>query len=174
MGSVGRSKDDRVFSVIMLCSMMDCDIKRLTYGVYLLSLLGMDCYFRLKINYKGVNSPSFESFLEDLEYIDIEGEHITLNEIGVEYFESFMLTDFDWEQIDYVGRVVKEMSIEDLEFVVLVDMLVSEVCEKYGVANLAEKKGMIIKSLDSLTSVYSDENLDASLKLLREIGRVWR
>lgn len=168
------SKDDRVFAILMLCDISGCDIRRLTQGVYLMSLLGLDCNFRWSIKQTGVCSPSLEAYLEDIDYITASGGKILLKESGLEYINGFLLTDEEWCRVLRVVDIAETLSVEDLEFVVLVDMLITEVCTKYGVDNLSEKKGMIIKSLDTLTSVYSEENLNDAIKLLKEIGREWR
>lgn len=163
--------DDALFAMLHSCS-EQLSSNRLVSYMYMYQLAGLDYQFRYQIASSGIKARSINSFLnavineDKLEVID---GIVRLTTLGELYYTSVPLTYAEWEKINDIKSCLDSLSDEELYFVVLTDIVVSDTLKTYGVEGLMSQRTRITTTLSNLSREYSDENFDSALKIIRKV-----
>lgn len=171
------SLDDKLFCVLFSCKDTLASAK-LPYYIYILQQTGVDFEFRFKLRPAGFTSSGLDSYIDSLvnsDKLEVSEGKISLTSLGDMNLSSILLTAKEYDYYDRCINALDALSVSELYFVCLVDMLISDVKYTKGhYGGFAKNRESIQSTLKSLSSDYSDKNFDSALKLLRLIKDEWR
>lgn len=163
--------DDKLFCVLHSCD-ESLHSSRLTCYMYLYELIKCDFAFKYTISNGGIKSRAVDEYtgkLIALGLLQNKNGILKLTSNGdIRYSEFLMFAD-EWEVFYTIKRSVDALSDNELTFVVLVDILVMDVLNKYGADGLRSKEDFIRGTLTKLSSEYSETNFDNAIGLLSRI-----
>ena len=163
--------NDALFCILE-SSYSGIESNRLIYYMYMYQLAGFNYKLKYKINVSGLTCRQLNELLNSVvnsDKIEVNNGVVHLTSLGKLYYNNIALTYAEWEKIENIKSVLDNMSEKELYFICLVDMLVYDTLNQYGVDGLITQKARIKGTLASLCSEYSDENFDTALKFIKEI-----
>ena len=165
------TSNDKLFCILASCE-KHIAVNNLSSYMYLFQLAGYDFNFKFKIQSSGLRSSFLNNYLDTLDnegYIVIDDSCIKLTQYGKSTLDDFILSLDELERFEKILNTLNNFDKDELYFLVIVDMVISEVRKKSGVEGLASEKNRITSLVKSLTKDYTDEDFDASIKFLRMI-----
>ena len=163
--------NDALFCILE-SSYSDIESSRLIYYMYIFQVAGFNYKLKYKINTNGLSCRQLNEMLSSVvnsdKVITSDGV-VRLTPLGRLYYNNVVLTYSEWEKVDHIKSVLDNMSEKELYFLCLVDMLVYDTLNQYGVDGLIKQKNRIQSTLASLCSEYSEDNFNAALKFIKEI-----
>lgn len=163
------SRDDRLFCML---NCIDEGIKtsRLVCYMYVYQICGLSLNYRYKAGISNLKSERFNTFLNESVnegYINVKKCNITITESGREMLTSFVFSLDELEYLENIKESLDRLTDEELYFIVLTDILISEVKHQSGVSGLVKNKEKIKHTLSQLTSNYTEERFDSSIGFLK-------
>ena len=165
--------DDKLFCILTSCE-ESIKSSRLVCYMYLFQSAGYDFNFRYNLSATGLKSKGLSNYIDLLvNEGKIETKRGTINptSTGLELLDSFVLSLDEVEFHDYILDVMKDVSFDDLYFIVVTDMVISETKKQKGVEGLISDRAVIEETVSHLSGVYSKENFDAAVKFLNIIRK---
>lgn len=165
------TSDDMLFCVLHNCS-NSLLTSKLNYCFYLYQILGFNYNLRYKLTASGLDCREVNDYIDlllSMDMISIDSGVVRITEHGKNYYESVPLFVSEWNRVDTIKSILERLSVEEIHFIVLTDILISDVRNKGGVEALVKEKDSIKKSLASLSSEYSEDNFNTSVNIIRFI-----
>lgn len=163
----------------MFCLLSNCEngisYKRLVYCMYIYQIAGFNFNFKYVISSKGIKSKSLLAYAEELlckGYIETNNSgNFCITSVGNDALYSFIASQDELDFAQYIENLLNSLTIEDLHFIVLTDIVITETKEKYGVEGLNSMRNNIEETIKSLSSEFSEENFNNSIYLLNKIKK---
>lgn len=167
------TKDDRLFCMFV-CADDNVKCNRIVCYLYVFQEMGFNLGFRYKVGNGGISSRDVDNYMNELLGNGLLSmkNHTLLAEISLD--EAFLEYPLDYQDLcalELVLQALRSLDDEDLRFMCLTNLVTHNVHEKVSFSDYSASREMIVNILKSQSTVYSDENFDASLKvmnLLRE------
>lgn len=166
-----KSKDDKLLCVLSCCD-LNMSLKAITSVAYLMQISGWDLNYVYSITSSGLKCRLLSSYINDYTaegYIEEKKGNFILTRDGGEYLESFVLQYDDSRNLEFILGLKEILSDEELSFICMLDIMIKDIEEKYGVDGLLRYQSTLVNNLKQLTTCYSEENFDNAVKLLRTI-----
>lgn len=167
------TKDDRLFCMFV-CADDSIKCNRIVCYLYVLQEMGFNLGFRYKVSNGGISSRDIDNYMNELlgSGLLVMKNHVISAEIPLnEVFLEYPLDYQDLCALEVVLQALRSLDDEDLNFMCLTNLVTHNVHEKVSFSDYNTSREMIVNILKSQSTVYSDENFNASLKvmnLLRE------
>lgn len=163
----------------MFCLLSNCEksisYKRLVYNMYIYQIAGFDFNFKYVISNKGIKSKSLFAYADELlcmGYIETaDNGNFCITSVGNEALYSFVASQDELDFAQYIENLLNSLTLEDLHFIVLTDIVITETNEKYGVEGLNSMRDKIEDTIRSLSTEFSEENFNNSIYLLNKIKK---
>lgn len=166
--------DDSLFCILSSCE-KESSICQITNNIYIYQLAGFDINFKYKLPFRNLTSLDLNQVITDtisMGYLDETSNGIKLTILGEELLKGFVGSQAEFDYVNKINKIRDSFSTDELNFICLTNYIVSEVKEKYGVEGLISQKSKIKETLKRLSSVFSEENFNDALSVLKEI-RKW-
>lgn len=169
-----KTHDDRYFCTLVSCE-KPMSATRLTCYMYILQLAGFELNYKYKITGNGLCSREVESYFNDLAGQGIldsdEHGNIILNVSLDDEYAKLPLTFDSVKLIEEVINFLDGLEYEDLLFLCLTDLTVSDMLQKCTPEEFLARRATVESILKSLSPAFSTENFDVALKVRREIRK---
>lgn len=166
-----KTGNDRLFCTLV-SSEGGIKTGRITCYMYIFQLAGFELDFRYKVANYGVKSHDFNQYLnEAINQGVLSANRGTIN-VTIDIEEAYLkypLGITDLNLIENIKSFLDELDDDDLTFLCLTDIVVSDMKKKVSVNRMAEERLNIESVLQGLSPVFSKENFDSSLKVIRYI-----
>ena len=162
--------DDSLFC-ILFSSLDGLRCNRLVYYIYLFQLAGLDFEFRYKISPSGLNCVSLDKYLSNLvsdgKLIINDDGYQRLTKSGYFYVCDTLLRYNEYEFFTKSKLMLDKLSDDELFFVCISDIIISDVLKRYGYDGLVKQRDKIMVTLSNLSCEFSDDNLDSAMKICK-------
>lgn len=170
---MAKSKNDRLFCILTCCR-LNVSFKLLSCLMYLLQLSGWNLNYEFSMGTGNVKCRVLSSNINDAIANGLIEENsqgkLALTRDGITCLSSFVLTAEDFDNIEYiVDDLVNTLTLDELNFVCITDMLLNEITTKYGSDGLVKYKETVSSTLQTLSNCYSVKNFDSAIKLINSI-----
>lgn len=166
-----KTGNDRLFCTLV-SSEGGIKTGRITCYMYLFQLAGFELNFRYKVANYGVKSNDFNQYLSEAINQGVLNTNRGIINVTIDIEEAYLkypLGITDLNLIENIKSFLDALSDDDLTFLCLTDIIVSDTKKKVSVNKMAEERTTIESVLKGLSPVFSEENFDTSLKVIRFI-----
>ena len=162
------SRDDKLFCVL---NSIDKEIKsnRLVCYLYIYQVSGLDINFKYKTGMSTLKSDKFDVYLNYLVSegcIKINRSIVSITSYGEEVLGNFIFSVDEIEYLDTIKKKLNNLNDDELFFLVLLDIIISEIKAQAGVQGLIKQRDKIKTTLKQLTNIYSEENFNGAISML--------
>lgn len=165
------TSDDMLFCMLHNCE-SGLKMNKLNCCYYLYELAGFNFNLRYKLTAQGVECREVNEFLDlalSMNMVEVRDGVAYNTESGEDYYTEVVLFADKWEKIDSIRDLIIHLTSDEVYFIVLTDMVISDVKRKQGVDALLYSRCNIVRTLSSLSTEYSDENFESAIKIIRYI-----
>lgn len=163
--------NDSLFCVLSACQ-TGCSLSRLTNSIYIYQLAGFSINFKFKLPFCNLESFDLGRVVAEqtsMGYLKETSDGFNLTVLGEELLNGFAGSIAEFEYCNKISSICSSLDNDALSFVCLVDYIITEVKEKFGVSGLIEQRDKITSTLKRLSAKYTDANFDEALSIIRNI-----
>lgn len=161
---------------MLFCMLHNCDTglktSKLNCCFYLYQLLGFNFDLRYKLTASGIECREVNDFLDlaiSMNMVEIRDGVVYSTSSGSDYYSAIGLFADEWEKVDNLRSLILGLTADEVYFIVLTDIVISDVVRKQGVEALVQNRSNIVRSLSALSTEYSDDNFNSAIKVIRYI-----
>lgn len=164
--------NDVVFSILHSC-VDGLRSDRLVYYMYAFQKAGLELKYRYRVQANGITCRDIASALNNLvtqNKIVCEDGVLTLTSDGYLYYDNIVMTATEWDVVTGVRKLLDSLSVDELFFVCVTDIVVYDMLKRSGVDGLKSGRSTIERAVQNLCREYSAENFNTALGIMRQIG----
>lgn len=165
------TKDDRLFCMFV-CADNELKCNRITCYLYVLQELGFNLGFRYKVGNGGISSRDIDSYMNEMlgsGLLSMKNHQLSAEVSLDEVFAEYPMDYQDLCALELVLHMLSRLDDDDLRFMCLTNLVTHNVHEKVSFKDYHASREMIVNILKSQSTVYTDENFDASLHIMNLI-----
>ena len=169
-----KSSDDKLLSILS-CAELNMSYKYSVYITYLLQSSGWGMNYAYAITGQGFVCRGMLEYLDEVisyGYVTEDDGVLNLTEAGKGVLNSFILNNADIEQLNYILGMYSTTTLEEIRFICLTSLMVTDIYNKEGVSGLMSKKDIVKNNLMRLCTCYSEDNFNESLKIINYLGGI--
>ena len=166
------TENDAMFAVLHSCA-DGLRSDRLVYYMYAFQKAGLSLKYRYRVQANGLMCRAVAAELNKLvmqNKIACEDGVLCLTDEGYLYYDNVVMTAREWDIVDGVIGVLSSLSVDELFFVCLTDIMLCDMLKRSGVDGLLHGRETIERTLQTLCKEYSADNFNTALSLMRQIG----
>ena len=160
-----------MFSIMYIAN-WKIEVSRFVYYIYMfqksVKYLTMD--FKFKIGTKGMSCRSLDSFINGLinsDQLSVIDNKICLTELGELYYDNMLGTAEELDFFHQLMVLLNSCTDAELKFLCYTDIMIEDMKRMYSPSEFGNQKPVLVNALKEVSTEYSNENLEAALKILR-------
>lgn len=164
--------NDVVFSILHSC-VGGLRSDRLVYYIYALQKAGLSLRYRFRVQSRGLTCRAISSDLNEMithGKIVCDNGWLELTSEGYLYYDNVILTAAEWDKVGSIKTLLDSLSVDELFFVCVTDIVVYDMLERSGVDGLINGRSTIEMAIQNLSPEYSSDNFNTALAVMRQIG----
>lgn len=163
-----KTKNDRTFC-ILVASIEGIHKKKMPYLMYMLQHCGYELNYSYSIKCRTLKSHGLLSSIGDQVSEGYISQDCSLTSKGEEEITKYFITDEENTKLNMVLVYVRNLDIEDLFYICVTDILITELIKKGGSNALINEKSSILSTLSSLCPNFGEDDFNDAVCIINKI-----
>lgn len=163
--------DDR-FIVLYYLASDGIVVERIDKYMYMFQKFGFDMQYRFKVSVNGTVSKPFRRYLEDeisKGNLVVKDNTLYCSYEGLDLFNGVCFSLDEVERMDILIEALDKLTLQDLEMLVVIDIVMNDVDRQGGVNALMKQRDTIEKLVGNVCSTYTPSKFVYLVGFLNEL-----